>query len=387
MAVGDRPNNKPEWASSGSADKTQPTANREDTGWIYGEAVPNDVFNWWMWNVWMWIEHLDDLTGGQQGLIDILDNVGAAMGEDDQSIFEDLASASTDRLDLFLDGDGSVGTATTTQVGADELYSKDGAVITDAASLNVQNLNRNPHELQAGRIVGNESVEASTFLLTSDGTLIGTSASPHIDIRDGGSPSTSASGDLAAASISASEVLASSRLQTDGRVETDVLRGDANDVIDVENDTGGGGGLNVSILEDSGDGEITVRDQNQNNGRGELYAKNTAAAWAFINVGGGSASVSSGVNVTGARFESGAYYIITISRAPAGAETFAAHGSIVGFSYKTGGNVTVGEFGTDYGVSGITVGPDEFMVAAQDSSGTRSELTGPGLVVTVHALT
>jgi hypothetical protein len=53
-----KPTTLPEWASGGSADITEPTLLKKQTGWVV-EAPPHNYFNWWQKLVWQWMVYLD----------------------------------------------------------------------------------------------------------------------------------------------------------------------------------------------------------------------------------------------------------------------------------------------------------------------------------------
>jgi hypothetical protein len=56
-----KPTTLPEWATSGSADITEPLLAEKQTGWIGGEAPPAQFFNWWMKLVYQWMTYVNDL--------------------------------------------------------------------------------------------------------------------------------------------------------------------------------------------------------------------------------------------------------------------------------------------------------------------------------------
>jgi hypothetical protein len=57
-----KPTQLPEWATSVSADVTEPLLAKKQTGWVNSELPPAGWFNWWMELVYNWSAYLDDLA-------------------------------------------------------------------------------------------------------------------------------------------------------------------------------------------------------------------------------------------------------------------------------------------------------------------------------------
>lgn len=60
------PSSEPEWASGGSAVKTEPSSGKKGEGWVAGEKPPAPYFNWllnliWTWIVWVKARHTDQI--------------------------------------------------------------------------------------------------------------------------------------------------------------------------------------------------------------------------------------------------------------------------------------------------------------------------------------
>ena len=63
-----KPTSVPEWASSGTAEITEPSSGKKAAGWIV-EKPAHDYFNWLLKTIYLWCQYLSD--GVFTGLIQV----------------------------------------------------------------------------------------------------------------------------------------------------------------------------------------------------------------------------------------------------------------------------------------------------------------------------
>ena len=55
-----KPADLPRWADGGSADVVEPSSGKKDIGWVAGEKLPAQFFNWILEKIYDWMVYLDD---------------------------------------------------------------------------------------------------------------------------------------------------------------------------------------------------------------------------------------------------------------------------------------------------------------------------------------